>query len=412
MNYEKQKKRAILKYIKKYKRNILIGVVVISILFTVIIYNKYFNSKTTYTVLNGYVEKTTDSLGIILKNENVVELNNKEVAIPLIEQNKRIAKGDIIAIYKNQQYEEYLNAVEELDKTIQTLIVDLPVSYSTDVTSLDMQIEELTKEVQKETSYIKMQEYKSKIDDLSYKKVLILGERSPEGSKVRELISKREQIEKTRTSLEANNILAPVSGVATYKIDGLENLIGIDEILNYDIPKFEDIISKYKANSISDFGIKIIDNYKAYILIKEAKSENDIYIEIGKKYSLKFSEKDVDALNAKLIKIIEGDGYNYILFQIENGIENLIDLRTISAEVVWKKVNGMAVPKTAIKENKEKNYNYVTLVYGTQYIEVPIKIVIESDNICIVDNLTREEKDGLGITTTYILELYDKLLID
>lgn len=54
----------------------------------------------------------------------------------------------------------------------------------------------------------------------------------------------------------------------------------------------------------------------------------------------------------------------------------------------------------------------MTLVYGSQYIEVPIHIVIESDNICIVENYTKEEKAQIGISTSYILEIYDKLVIE
>lgn len=410
---EKDKENITLfKRITNNKHNILVVIMIIAIIMSIVIYKKYLNVKTTYTVVNGYIEKTTDSIGMLLKDEEIVELNNKEVAIPIVEENTRVAKGDTIAIYKNEKYEEYLNSIEELDKTIQTLILDLPASYSNDVTSIDTQITSLAKEARKETSYIKMQEYKTKIDELSYKKVLILGERSPEGSKVRELIEQREQIEKESLSVEANNIIAPESGVATYKIDELENFINFDDVLNYDVTKMEEIISKYKSSNISNFGIKIVNNFKAYILIKEEKNENDEYIEVGKKYNLKFGEKEVDSITAELVKHIENNGYNYIIFQVNNGIENLVDLRTLSTEVVWKKVSGMAVPKTAIKKNEEKNYDYVTLVYGTQYIEVPINIVIESDNICIVENLSKEEKEKLGITTTFILELYDKLLIE
>lgn len=398
--------------IKKNKHNILAVVMVIAIIVTISIYKKYLNVKTTYTVVNGYVEKSTDTLGVILKDETVVELSNNQATIPIIEQNKRIAKGDIIAMYKNGQYDEYLNSIDELDKVIQTLIVDLPASYSNDVASIDEQITTLAKQAKKETSYIKMQEYKSKIDELAYKKVIILGERSPEGSKIRELIEQRKQIEKDAKFVNGNSIIAPVSGVATYKIDGLENLINIDNILNYDVAKLEDIISKYKTNNINNFGVKIVDNYNAYILVKEQKGENDKYIEVNKKYNLKFGEEDIEYITAKLVKCLDGKDYNYVIFQIENGIENLVDLRAINIEVVWKKVFGMAVPKSAIKTNEEKNYKYVTLVYGTQYIDVPINIIIESDNICIVENLSKEERSELGITTSYILELYDKLVIE
>lgn len=211
MKNKMEEKVTILKKINKNKHNILVVVMIIAIVISIVIYKRYLNVKTTYTVVNGYVEKTTDTLGIILKDETVVELNKKEAAIPIIEQNKRVAKDEVVAMYKNARYDEYLNNIDELDKTIQTLIVDLPASYSNDVSSLDAQITALSKKARDETSYIKMQEYKSKIDELAYKKVIILGQRSPEGSKVRELIEQREQVEKNSMSFSTDNILSPVS---------------------------------------------------------------------------------------------------------------------------------------------------------------------------------------------------------
>ena len=61
-------------------------------------------------------------------------------------------------MYKNSEYDEYLSSIAELDKVIQTLIVDLPTSYSNDVASIDSQITTLAKQAKEETSYIKMQE--------------------------------------------------------------------------------------------------------------------------------------------------------------------------------------------------------------------------------------------------------------
>lgn len=412
MKNKNEEKITILQKINKNKHNILVVIMIIGIVISFIIYKRYLNVKTTYTVVNGYVEKATDTLGLIIKDETVVELNKKEVAIPITEQNKRVAKCGIVAVYKNDKYDEYLKSIEDLDRTIQSLIVDLPASYSNDVSSLDLQIAELSKLAISETSYIKMQEYKSKIDDLAYKKVIILGERSPEGSKIRELIEQRKNIEKNNMYLSTDNILAPVSGVATYKLDGLEDLINFENVENLDATKIEDVFSKYKSNNVSNFGIKIVDNYNAYILVKEKKGENDNYIQIDRNYTLKFGEKDINDITARLVKLVNGKDYNYVFFKVENGIENLVDLRTISIEVVWKKVSGMAVPKSAIKKNEEKGYSYVTLVYGTQYIDVPIKIEIESDNTCIVENLTKEEREKIGISTSYILELYDKLVIE
>lgn len=184
------------------------------------------------------------------------------------------------------------------------------------------------------------------------------------------------------------------------------------QLFQYNISKYESIISQYKGNNLSNFGIKVIDNYKSYLLVKEPKGEHDQYIKEGQKYELKFTDKENNNATAKLLKATDTEEYHYIIFQLENGIEHIADLRTINVEIVWNKTEGMAVPKNAIQKTKRNGYYYVTLVYGSQYIEVPIHIVIESDNICIVENYTKEEKAQIGISTSYILEIYDKLVIE
>lgn len=350
---EQEEKRSFITIISRNKHTILAIIMMIGIIISVIVYNRYLSVKTTYTVTNGYVEKVTDSLGYVIKDEVTVEINSKEVAMPIVEQNKRVAKDETIAVYKNGKYEEYLNSIQELDETIQGLIKDLPVSYSNDVANLDAQITSLAKEAQNETSYIKMQEYKTKIDELAYKKVIILGERSPEGSKIRELIAKREEIEKNSMA-SADNIVSPISGIVTYKLDGLEKIVDFNQLFQYDITKYEMIISQYKGNNLSNFGIKVVDNYKSYLLVKEPKGEHDQYIKEGQEYELKFTDKEDNNVTAKLLKVTDTEEYHYIIFQLENGIEYITDLRTVNVEIVWNKTQGIAVPKNAIQRNEEK----------------------------------------------------------
>lgn len=391
-------------------RTIVTVIVAIIVVILIFIYNNFFNSKKTYTVVNGSVEKVSDTYLYVLKEETVIDIDDNIVAVPVIEQDKRASKDEIVAIYKNDNYEKYQLEIASLDKEIQTLVNDLPAIYSSDISTIDSQISILIKEAQEETSYVKMQEYKNNVNDLLYKKINILGELSPAGSKIRELIDQRAKLDQDSKN-SSNNIKAPVSGLVTYKIDGLENYIDFNNILNYDVSKFDDIINKYKANSTNNFGIKIVNNYKCYYLTKEAQNENNQYIKEGRNYQIKLMDKSSnDSNNAVLEKSITSNGYTYNIFSIENSISDVLDAREIGAEIIWTKKEGLVVPLEAI-ENKN-NINYVTLVTGGEYVEVPIKIAISNETICIAENYTDDEKQQLGISCEYILERYDQLVIE
>lgn len=398
------------KLFKDNMKTIITIVICIIIVTSILIYNKFFNSKKTYTVVNGSVEKVSDTYIYVLKEENVIEIDDSVVAVPVVEQDKRAAKNEVVAVYKNDNYEKYQSEISTLDREIQTLVNDLPSVYSNDISSIDSQISLLIKEAQNETSYVKMQEYKNKVNELLYKKITILGELSPTGSKIRELIEQRAKLDQDSKN-SSNNIKAPISGLVTYKIDGLENLINYNEILNYDVEKLDEIINKYSSNNTNNFGIKIVDNFKCYYLVKEAENENTQYIKEGQKYQIKLMDKNSNDSNTAILeKSINSNGYTYNIFSIENSVSDVLDVRETGAEIIWTKKEGLVVSLDAVVN--KNGINYVTLVTGGEYIDIPIKVVISNDTVCIAENYTKEELEELGITSNAVLERYDQLLIE
>lgn len=388
---------------------------VIFIIITIIItvcaiftYKKYFKKLEKYTIVNGYVEKTSSVFSYILKDEIEMAVNNTSAATTVVEQYQRVAKNEIIAVYQNDKYKEYINQINKLDSEIEILVNDLPVTYSNEVSMIDEKISEIIKESKNTNSCVKMQEYKVKLDDLSYKRVLLLSDLSPTGSKIRELISKRETLEQ-ENKLNSDSIRAIESGVVSYKIDGLEKGNISSELLNYSIDDLNLLIDSYRTNTSNHFGIKIVDNYDAYMLIKDKKGENDVYLKENKKYRIKVNGS-IDYISATLIRHVSDDEYNYCIFNLKNQIELLADQRVLEVEVVWNREEGLAVPTHAIKMSSDGKYSYVTIIKNTEYIDIPVKVVASSDSISIIDNYNNEERESLGIGNSKI-KRYDQIVL-
>ena len=395
----------------KIKQNIFFGLIFVSIVGGIVLYKFTLKPQITYTVVNGYVEKVDDTTAALIKQESVLELRKDSSAIPVVEQGKRAAKDEVLAVYKSEDYDEYLSKINDMDESIASLVKDLPTTYSLDITNIQNEISSVTKNAYGENSYLKMQEYKSMLDELSYRKVNTLSELSPAGSKIRELIEERKELE-NQNKMSGDNIKASVSGVVTYKIDGLENIVDFSKVEELSSDKIDEIWGKYKENNINNFGIKIINNYSAYLITKVPRGENDKYIKEGSVYKLKLNgNNNNNTLEGTLIKNIQTDQFNYSIFHISNGIEDLIDNRLLDVEIIWNREEGMAVLKNAIKRNSEDTYYYVTLVNGGQYMDIPIKIVSSSDTVCIVTNFSKEERESLNITTTSTLQMYDVLVV-
>lgn len=395
------------------KANIRIVVIAVILLVFIIVYKSkdVFTHKTIYTVVNGDLESITETNLYLLKSENIVDYNKEEAITAIVDQGKRASKYEAIATYQNESYADYQNQIAQIDKQIQSLIKDMPETHSADITSIENKILKYASELQGTNSYSKIQEYKAKLDELAYKKITILANSSPENSAIRDLLSQREELVRLSKTSE-NTIWTDRAGIVTYKIDGLEGILDYGNVTNYSAQELDNIIEKYNTNGNNEFGIKIVNNFNAYLLVKTPKGENDEYIKEGRTYNIRVADIENTTLKVRLTKnIAEGD-YNYSIFEIQNEIDSLVDYRKLSCEVIWNTISGMAVPLNAIYHDDEKNYDYVLMVYGTDYKRVAVNIKRKSDSIAIVENVDKSTAESYGLDTSFVLEMYDELVIE
>lgn len=390
---------------------IIIVLIIIAVFIAFYVSKNEFSNKTIYTVVNGNIESSIETNLYLIKNETVVDYDKNQAITSIIDQGKRASKYEAIATYQNESYDDYQNQIADIDKQIQTLVKDLPVSYSADISNIEDKILKYSIEVQGTTSYLKIQEYKTKLDELAYKKITILANASPDSSAIRDLITKRENLVNLSKSSD-NTILASVSGIVTYKTDGIEDKYSYSNIESYSSSEFDNLISMYDNSTNSEFGIKIVDNFGAYFLVKTQSGQYDEHIKEGKNYKIRISDFENLTLKATLVKNINEAGYNYSLFEIHNEIDNLVDYRKLSCEVVWNTIEGMAVPLNAIYTDEIDNYEYVLMVYGTDYVKVPINVKAKSDSIALVENVDTEVYEKYNLDSTFKLELYDELVIE
>jgi len=347
----------------------------------------------------------------LIKKETIIDYDKSQPITAIVEQGKRASKYEAVAIYQNASYDDYLKQIDDIDKQLQTLVKDLPITYSADISNIEQKILKYSSDVQNTTSYLKMQEYKTKLDELAYRKIVVLSNSSPDSSAIRDLVTKREELVKL-SKLSDNNIFAPVSGVVAYKIDSIEGKYNFNTVERMSAKDFENIIGTYDNNSVSEFGIKIIDNFSAYLLVKTQNKDNEQYINIGRTYKIRISDLENKTLNARLKVNIKDGEYNYSLFEIDNEIDDILDYRKLSCEVVWKTDSGMAIPLNSIHEDEIMHYKYVLMVYGTDYVKIPIRIITQSDSIAIVENVDKEEYKKYDLDDSFKLELYDELIIE
>ena len=400
---------------KKIRKGRVFAVVLILAL--VFIYAVYLvaklvqNPTNTFMVTNGKISQEESDIGYIIREETVVKGQNyKNGMVKIKNEGEKVAKGDSVFRYYSSGEEELKNKIAELDVEIQSLMQNEKSSFPSDVKLLESQIEKELDSIYGVNNAQKIQEYKKNINSYITKKAKIS---SPSNSRLKELLSQREEYENRLTS-DSENVNAPESGIVSYRVDGLESVLTTENFTKFNKSFLQDLKLKTGQTVASNEEVgKIINNYQCYIVFNsntnEAKNSK-----VGD--TIKIRVQNSDTLKASLENIIdEDDESKTITVKITNDVEKLIAYRKISFDIIWWDAEGFRIPNEAIKE--ENGLSYVVRNRNGYYNKMLVKILKQNDEYCIVRQYKTEELEELGFTSSQIysmrnIALYDEIVLN
>ena len=400
---------------KKIRKGRVFAVVLILAL--VFIYAVYLvaklvqNPTNTFMVTNGKISQEESDIGYIIREETVVKGQNyKNGMVKIKNEGEKVAKGDSVFRYYSSGEEELKNKIAELDVEIQSLMQNEKSSFPSDVKLLESQIEKELDSIYGVNNAQKIQEYKKNINSYITKKAKIS---SPSNSRLKELLSQREEYENRLTS-DSENVNAPESGIVSYRVDGLESVLTTENFTKFNKSFLQDLKLKTGQTVASNEEVgKIINNYQCYIVFnsntneaKNSKVGDTIKIRVQNSYTLKASVENI---------IDEDDESKTITVKITNDVEKLIAYRKISFDIIWWDAEGFRIPNEAIKE--ENGLSYVVRNRNGYYNKMLVKILKQNDEYCIVRQYKTEELEELGFTSSQIysmrnIALYDEIVLN
>lgn len=360
-----------------------------------------YNKEERYLVKEGTIDHVTIGQGYIIKNETLIDIDATKVLVPTVSEGSRVTKGNIIATYRNQEYQQYQERLRDIDENILEALKDVKIEYSSEINNIEKQVLNSVIASKGITSMVNMQEQRVHINNLLSKKAALVGALSPEDAYVKQLIRDREQIEK-QTKISTANIKATVSGLVSYTSDGLENKLNLSTIDKFNYEDVKNIVNNDK--NITNDKIKITNNYEAYILVKASDIE-DKYIKEGAKHTIKIIDSEIIIIEGIISRIVTTEEGSEVLFKITNGIENLIENRVMEIEVVWTSFGGLIVPNSAIL--KDEKGTYVKILTRGDYIDIRVNVDRKNKEYSIVSNVTPK-----GKSKTYVLEMYDQVIVN
>lgn len=359
-----------------------------------------------------YLEET--NIGYVIRDEQVVKGNNYKNGMEQIKsEGEKTAKGDSVYRYYSKNEENLKKQISELDVQIQEALKGQTNIFSSDVKLLDNQLDEKVQLLREITDISKLSEYQKQIEDLVTKKAKLSGETSAAGSYLKQLYNQRTKLEEQLNS-GAEYIKSPMSGIVSYKVDGLEETLTPNNFSTLSKSFLENL--KLKTGQLiatnNECG-KIIDSSRCYIATV-SNSENAKNAQIDNKVQIRLSNNKV--IDAKIIYTSqENEDELLIVLEIDKQLSELANYRKISFDLIWWSSTGLKVPNQAIIE--ENGLNYVVRNRAGYLNKILVKVKRKNDKYSIVSNYETEELKKLGFSDTEInsmrrIAIYDELILN
>ena len=383
----------------------------IYLIYAVYLLVKEPTNKVTIEKSTLYLEET--DIGYVIRNEQVVKGNNYKNGMEQIKnEGEKTAKGESIYRYYSKNEDELKQKISELDLKIQEALKGQKGTFSSDVKLLENQLDEKVEALRKMTDISKITEYKKQITDIITKKAKISGETSAAGTYLKELYTQRNSLEEQLNS-GAEYIKAPISGVVSYKVDGLEETLTPNNFSTLNKEFLESL--KLKTGQLiatNDECGKIIDSSQCYIATisnseeaKKAKLEDKVKVRLA-------NNKVIDAKISYISQ--ENEEETLIILEINNQISELANYRKISFDLIWWSSTGLKVPNQAIVE--ENGLNYVVRNRAGYLSKILVKVKRKNEKYSIVSNYDTDELKKLGFTSDDIksmksITIYDEIIL-
>ena len=395
------------------KKLAVVGIILVIVLYIAFIVIDLIRKPTdTFLVEYGNLSLEENVEGYIIRDEQVIQSEESKDGIKQIRnEGEKVAKNDNVFRYYSSGEEELTKKISELDTKIGESLQNENNVFSSDIKVLDTQIESELQIIKGINNISEINKRKEKINSLINTKAKISGDLSPSGSYIKNLIEQRSSLENQLNS-NSKYVKAPISGIVSYKIDGLEEVLTKNGFSNLNESVLEKLNLKTgQMNPTSQQKAKILNNFEAYIATVMS-SVQAKEAEVGNNVKLRLN--DIGEINAVIeYKTEETDGKVILVFKINNKVEQLTGYRKISFDVIWWNHKGLKAPNSALLIEEEQTYIIRT---RAGYLDkILVKVLKQNEDYSIITNYTTDELKELGYSTDELrtirtVSIYDEII--
>lgn len=317
----KKKRRRKSKNTSKLMQNIT-QIIILAAIICIIAYTVYSVAKfvikpsDTLIVEKGTISETDTVEGYIIRDEKVIDNQNSESELVEVKsEGEKVAKGEEIFRYKAANEQEISKQIDELNSEIQKALEGQNNLFPGDVKALESQIDKVLGKTINQNDLQTIKENKKDILNYMKKKSKIAGNSNPANEYINGLIAQRTNLE-TDLFHHSNYEKAPMSGVVSYRIDGIEEKLTINGIEDLTKEYLESLDLKTgQTISKNETTGKVINSFVCYIaVIREVDEDTKNKAEVGDKITLRITQDKT--VKATVERVKEEGKTELIVFKI------------------------------------------------------------------------------------------------
>lgn len=392
----------------KYSNLLVLGI------FIYIIFN-FFSSiigKNIQTLVleNEKAEMKISRKCLIVRDEYLLKSNVGGKLNLLVKEGEKITKSQEVAnIYGDVDYnidEKISDLNEEIEKIKKG---EINISKD-DISNFNKEIESTVSNIQLDLlnkDYSKIKEYKETLNKYVQDKNKLVNNGIDSAK-----LAVKEDEKKILENQKANNVStyeSSISGIVSYKYDGKEekyNYNNLENITKSDIEKekneyksIENNSDKIKEDSVI---LRVINNHNSYIYTYVDKNEKKYFNE-NESIILRSGDNEIQAT---VYKVYEENDNFIAIFKINNQNIGIYDTRVEEFDIIYKQIEGIKIPKYAIKNIDGKEGVYVVSEENkTPYFVELNGVTYEDDEFKYIDYYKNQVNE---IDT---VDLYDKIIL-
>lgn len=366
------------------------------------------------------INRTVDADSFIFRDESVVAKSSDGTVVTLVSEGDRVSKGQMLAnIYHDENsalLQDDINRIQRRLDILSKSNVDSEYVIS-DLAELDKEITELLSDINLSSANGNLSDSISKSSELLVKlnkRDLIVDSEFDYGTEQEKLLKEKQELEAAINSV-STAVYAENSGYFYSEVDGYEEIFDISKVDDMSFEMFENLSNSKPDEKTAEAGVVKIVNDFVWYLVCSVESENMAGIEEGNLYEIVFPENGNAGIKMKAQKIVSDttNPKTLVVFRANVLPADFNYKRFQKAEIVLQSVQGLSVPKSAVRV--VDGVRGVYILVGDVIRFRSIEITDERENYYVVriksKNDAFEQTEETPEQSVKYISLYDNVVV-